>query len=139
MSVANLLRHEETGAIVGAAIQVQRTLGPGLLERTYQNALAIELRRLGDVRVSEEHPCCVRYRGQEIAQHRIDLLVGMGGATVVVEIKHVVFIDESMPRFLAVLGNYIALAGADVGLLLNFGHCPLGVKRVLPHSRVARA
>ena len=135
MTVAELLHHEQTGAIVGAAIQVQRSLGIGLLERTYQNALAIELSHVEGARVSVEHPCAVKYRGVEVAQHRIDLLVRLGGLVLVVECKH--WHDPDTPlRLLAQVGNYVSLAKADVGLLLNFGVRPIGVRRVLPHRRV---
>jgi GxxExxY protein len=129
---------EQTGAIIGAAIEVQRQLGIGLLERIYQNALGLELSHVPGARVRVEHPYAVKYRGVVVGEHRIDLLVQLGGALVVVECKHFRG-DESLPRVRAVVGSYLAIAGADVGLVLNFSVRPLGVQRVLPHYREACA
>lgn len=125
---------EQTGAIIGAVIEVQRQLGVGLLERLYQKALALELGYLPGVRVRVEHPCSVKYRGEVIGEQRIDLLVRIGGALVVVECKHFRG-DEPVARVKAVVGNYLAIADADVGLVLNFSVRPIWVQRVLPHRR----
>lgn len=156
---SHLLHYEESDVILNAAIEVQRILGVGLLERTYQTALALEL-TLRKVTVTLEVPFAAMYKGNTVGQQRVDLLVqfpasesfGVDRLTgeladgpydsearttaIVVECKHFRG-DESLPRALAMLGSYVQLAKADLGLLLNFGERPLGIRRVLPHPNPA--
>lgn len=105
---------EITEQILGAAIAVHRSLGPGLLESTYEACLAFELveRRL---RIERQASLPVVYRGVRIdCGYRLDLVVeGM----VVVEIKAV---ERMLPIHEAQILTYLKLSGLPVGLLLNF-------------------
>lgn len=103
-----------TGAILGAAIDVHRALGPGLLESAYQRCLCyeLEMRRLPFVR---ELSLPIHYKGMDVdAAYRIDLLVD---DRVVVEIKAV---QNVLPIFTAQLITYLKLGNWPVGLLINF-------------------
>ena len=74
-----------THAVIGAAIEVHRLLGPGYLERTYEEALAIELRLRG-IEYSRQHPIALTYKGHSIGEGRLDFLVG---GELIVELKTV--------------------------------------------------
>jgi GxxExxY protein len=100
--------------IIGAAIEVHRELGPGLLESAYQTCLAYELtlRRLDVLR---EAPIPVVYKGQRIdCGYRIDLLVE---GDVIVEVKSV---ETLLPIHTAQVLTYLRLTGARRALLMNF-------------------
>ncbi|MBX3389025.1 MAG: GxxExxY protein [Phycisphaeraceae bacterium] len=103
-----------TDKVIGAAIEVHRTLGPGLLESAYESCLVHELMPLGvSVRRQVEIP--VRYKGHLIeCGYRIDLIVE---ELVVVELKSV---EKKMPIHEAQLLTYLRLANLPVGLLINF-------------------
>ena len=103
-----------THAIIGCAIEVHKELGPGLLESTYEAALARELTLLG-VPIQKQLPMPLRYKGEELdCGYRIDLLVG---SDVIVEIKSVISL---LPIHEAQLMTYLKLAGKRTGLLINF-------------------
>ena len=105
---------ELTEMIIGAAIEVHRELGPGLLESAYEAALAHELALRG-VRFARQKEMPVRYKGFLIeVGYRIDLLVE---EQVVVELKAV---TEMHPIYEAQLITYLRLSGLRVGLLINF-------------------
>lgn len=101
-------------AIIGAAIEVHRELGPGLLESVYEVTLAEELRQRGfDVKC--QTPVAVRYKGLLIgAGFRVDLLVN---DIFIIELKAV---EELAPIFKAQLITYLKLADKPTGLLINF-------------------
>ncbi|MGH9776531.1 MAG: GxxExxY protein [Candidatus Acidiferrales bacterium] len=115
-----------TERIIGCAIEVHRNLGPGLLEATYEAALSIELESAG-LRFHKQHPLVVTYKGRQIGEHRIDLLVE---DKVVVEIKRVERFDRI---FEAQVLTYLRAAGKKVGLLINFNLRLLrdGIKRFI--------
>ena len=119
---------EDVGrAIIGAAIEVHRHLGPGLLESAYQRALEWELRHQG-LAVECEKPMPVRYKDVDIdAGYRLDMLVeGM----IVVENKAVRQLD---PVHEAQLITYLKLSGCRLGYLINW-NVPLlkeGIKRIV--------
>ena len=112
--------------IIGAAIEVHRHLGPGFLERIYQDALCFELqqRQLGFER---EKAVIVRYKSIAIPGQRIDLIVD---GCVVVELKAASRIDSVHE---AKLISYLRTTGLRVGLLLNFNAPTLrgGLKRIV--------
>ena len=108
--------HDEdiTEAVIGAAIEVHRHLGPGLLESAYRRCLVHEL-RLREVAVASEVSIDLEYKGLLVpASYRIDLLVA---DRVIVEIKAV---DPITPLHEAQLLTYLRLSGRKSGLLLNF-------------------
>ena len=113
-----------TERIIGCAIEVHRELGPGLLEATYESALAIELEGAG-LRVRRQPVFPVVYKGRTIGEYRLDLIVQ---DTAVVEVKSVERFD---PVFEAQVLTYLRVTGKKVGLLINFNKGLLkdGIKR----------
>ena len=120
--------HEEiTEQIIGAAIEVHRALGPGLLESTYEACLAFELAKRG-LRIEEQRAIPVVYQSVKLdCGYRIDLLVNK---KVIVEIKAV---ESLLPIHEAQLLSYLKLSGCKVGLLINFNVRVLrvGLKRLV--------
>lgn len=114
---------EITDQIIGAAIQVHKTLGPGFLESVYEKALCLELDYLR-VRYEVQKPVSILYRDQRVGEHRLDLLVEK---KVVVELKAVKELD---PVFFSIVRSYMKAVGVNTGILLNFASMPLTVKRV---------
>ena len=105
---------EITEAIIGAAIEVHRHLGPGLLESIYEAALAYELTQRG-FQVERQKPMPLSYKGLQFEEgYRIDLFVA---GEVIVELKCV---DTLLPIHDAQVISYLKLAGKKVGLLINF-------------------
>ena len=103
-----------TEAIIGAAVEVHRGLGPGLLESTYEECLCREL-TLRRIPFERQLPLPVEYKGLSLdCGYRLDLLVA---ETVVVEIKAV---EKLLPIHEAQLLTYLKLGGWKVGLLINF-------------------
>ncbi|HEX6065709.1 MAG TPA: GxxExxY protein [Longimicrobiales bacterium] len=116
-----------TERIIGAALKVHSTLGPGLPEIIYERCLAIELAKQG-LRFQCQVAIAVIYDGIRIAHdYYVDILVENA---VVVEIKAV---DRVAPVHTAQLIGYLKLTGCAVGLLINFNSLNLrdGVKRVV--------
>ena len=116
-----------TEQIIGAAVEVHRELGPGLLESAYEACLAFELRSRG-LRVDRQRTLPVVYRAVQLdCAHKLDMVVE---DKIVVEIKAV---DQMLPVHGAQLLSYLKLSGLSVGLLINF-HSELlrtGIKRVV--------
>jgi GxxExxY protein len=111
--------------VIGCAIEVHRELGPGLLESTYAQCLAHEL-RLNGIEFRLEHPLPVEYKGIRLdCGYRIDLLIE---DSLIIELKSV---DEIKGIHEAQLLTYMKLAGVKTGLLINFNVMRLkdGIKR----------
>lgn len=122
--MSHSMNHETlTGAIIGSAMRVHRTLGPGFLESVYQKALALEL-GLRDLSVQRERRVLVRYCGSVVGEFVADVLVE---ERVLVEIKAT---RALTPRDAAQVINYLTATGIDVGLLLNFGSDRLEFRRL---------
>ncbi|MBY0261166.1 MAG: GxxExxY protein [Phycisphaerales bacterium] len=103
-----------TRAVIGAAIQVHRALGPGLLESAYRACLTHELALVG-VPYKAEVDLPVTYKGVHLdCGYRMDLVVA---DSVIVELKAV---ERLLPIHQAQLLTYMRLAGRSKGLLLNF-------------------
>lgn len=116
-----------TEAIIGAAIEVHRALGPGLLESAYEECLCREL-DLRRIPFERQRLLPVEYKGLSLdCGYRLDLLVA---DTVVVEIKAV---ERLLPIHEAQLLTYLKLGGWKVGLLINFNVPVLkkGVRRLV--------
>ncbi len=117
-----------TELIIGAAIDVHREIGPGMLESAYDACLAFELLSR-NLNIERQKPLPLAYRGQRLdCGYRLDYLVE---AAVIVEIKAV----EKLERVhFAQLLSYLRFAGCHVGLLINFNVACLsrdGIKRVV--------
>jgi GxxExxY protein len=119
-------RDPVTEPIIGAAIEVHRILGPGLLESVYERCLCYELEQRG-IEFLRQDPLPVNYNGQALdCDLRIDILIpGM----VIVEVKAV---QGLLAIHEAQLLTYMKLAGVSTGLLINFNERWLkdGVKRM---------
>jgi GxxExxY protein len=103
-----------TDAIIGAAMEVHRVLGPGLLESTYEMCLCGELSLRG-IPFERQAPIPVEYKGVKLdCGYRSDLIVD---GTILVEIKA---IDSLLPIHDAQLLSYLKLGGWKIGLLINF-------------------
>ena len=103
-----------TGKIIGAAIEVHRALGPGLLESAYEACLIYEL-RLRQLKVEYQKPMPVFYKDVMLdCGYRVDLIVEQ---QVIVEIKSV---SNILAVHEAQLLSYLKLANCKLGLLLNF-------------------
>jgi GxxExxY protein len=113
--------------IIGAAIEVHRHLGPGLLESAYQSCLAFELKQLG-LKVEEQKPLPVVYKQVKLdCGYRLDMVVE---DEIIVEIKA---IEKLLPIHDAQVLSYLRLTKKRVGLLMNF-HVPVlknGLKRIV--------
>ncbi len=126
-----------TEAIIGAAIQVHRVLGPGLLESAYEACLAFELNKR-ELRIEEQRPLPLVYEQVKLdCGYRIDLLVG---GVVVVGVKS---IDALAPIHEAQVMSYLKLSGCKVALLINFNvpsaerwHSQVCQRRLLVFSSV---
>ena len=119
--------NELTKLIIGAAVEVHRHLGPGLLESSYQHCLFREL-QLREIEVIREMPLPVMYKGEQLdCGYRLDLVVM---DSVVVEVKAVQNFDAIHE---AQLLTYLRLGGWKAGLLINFNVPVLtqGIKRVV--------
>jgi GxxExxY protein len=109
-----LLFEEETGKILGAAIEVHRHLGPGLLESVYQTCLAREF-TIREMSFVQQKEVPVAYKDLRLDQTlRLDFIVF---DKIVVELKAV---DTLLPIHEAQLLTYLKLTGCKVGMLLNF-------------------
>jgi len=119
--------NELSGVVIGAAIEVHKALGPGLLESVYQRCLLKELYLRG-MRVEPVAPVVVEYKGDVITEaYRVDLLVEN---TLIVELKAV---DQLTPVHKAQLLTYLRLMKKKPGLLINFNELVVknGIKRVI--------
>ena len=105
---------ELTKKIIGCAYIVHNKLGPGFLEKVYENALRIELQQAG-LRVKQQEPISVFYDGQIVGEYYADLWVE---ERVVVELKAALALIKEHEVQLV---NYLTATKVDLGLLLNFG------------------
>ena len=125
-----MLEHEKTTEIIiGAAIEVQRRLGPGFLESIYEKALCLELAKR-DVQFLRQPEIVVLYDGQPVGTHRLDLVVE---DAIVVELKAITALEDV---HVAIVRSYLKAAGKKHGLLLNFGRKRLEYRRILPPKKL---
>lgn len=116
-----------TKKIIGAAIEVHRTLGPGLLESAYETCLLYELREAG-LKIERQRPVPLVYKNVKLdCGYRLDLVVE---GKVVVEVKSV---TGAIAIHEAQLLSYLKLMDCQVGLLINFNVKLLkqGVRRII--------
>ena len=103
-----------TQKIIGCAYTVHNKLGPGFLEKVYENALRIELEKLGLV-VKQQESINVTYDGQVVGEYQADLWVD---ERIVIELKAA---QTLVKQHEVQLVNYLTATGINNGLLLNFG------------------
>jgi len=116
---------DTTGAVIGAAMEVHRVLGPGFLESVYEEAMAVELGLRG-VPFERQKPINVTYKGHPIGEGRLDFFVEH---SLVVELKAT---EKLLPIHQAQLMSYLKATGCRLGLLINFHERLLkdGVRRI---------
>ena len=122
-----MTENQISSKIIGAAIEVHKQLGPGLLESTYETCLAFELNQMG-LKVDRQIALPVVYKDVKLnAGYRIDLLVEH---KVIVEVKSVEgFVDIHTAQLL----TYLKLKDIKLGLLINFNSVKVidGLKRIV--------
>ena len=114
---------DETGKIIGAAIEVHKELGRGFQEVVYQRALRLELEAAG-VECSREEEVKIYYKGRHIDTRRVDFVVG----DCIVEIKAR---KELLPEDFVQTLNYLRASEFRVALLINFGAEKAQFKRLV--------
>lgn len=122
-----MTENELSYKIIGAALEVRKTLGVGLLENVYEVALAYELKELG-LKVESQLVLPLKYKNETISNaYRIDLMVEN---KIIIEIKSVL---ELNPVFYSQVLTYLKLTDIKLGLLINF-NTPLikdGIHRIV--------
>ena len=122
-------KHKDiTQQIIKAFYTVYNTLGYGFLEKVYENAMVVELRKLG-LKVVPQAGIVVYYDGQPVGEYNADLLVE---DAVIVELKAT---RALAPANEAQLLNYLKATVYEVGLLLNFGPKPQIQRKVYDNER----
>jgi GxxExxY protein len=116
------IEYDLAGQVIGLAMKVHSTLGPGFLESVYQNALAYELRKAG-LEIETEIRLKVRYEGIVVGEFDADMLVNKA---LIIENKAVLSLVIAHEVQLV---NYLVATGIDEGLLLNFGAPHLEFKK----------
>ena len=123
--MSELGQKELSRRVIEAAIALHKALGPGFLESVYENALCIELSRMG-IRFEQQKVVGIYYQGEEVGQHRLDLLIE---GVFLVELKAVSALEDV---FFAIARAQMRAADIDDGIILNFASMPLTIKRVGP-------
>jgi len=113
-----------TYKINGAVFEVNRILGPGFLEKVYENALLIELRGMG-LKADSQVAIKVYYKDKVVGEYTADILVER---KVILELKTVERLDNIHE---AQLLNYLRATGIQVGILVNFKHTKAEIKRMV--------
>jgi len=107
-------KYDLGGDVIGAAMKVHRTLGPGYLESVYVSALAHELAKL-ELSFILQAPLKVKYDGVIVGTYMADMVVE---TELIVELKAIQMLTKAHE---AQLVNYLTTTGIEIGLLLNFG------------------
>ena len=113
-----------TYAINGAVFEVNNTLGPGFLEKVYENALLVELKKSG-LKAESQVPIIVKYKIETVGEYFADIIVE---DRVIVEIKTVEKLDKIHE---AQVLNYLKATDLNVGLLVNFKNQKADIKRLV--------
>ena len=122
-----MIHNELSGEIIGAAIEVHRVLGPGLLESLYEEALVLEL-ALRNIKVARQLEVPVDYKGHRLQNRlRLDLLIA---DLIIVEVKSA---EKILPVHEAQLLGYLRITHKELGLLINFNSATIGksVRRII--------
>jgi len=119
-----LVHKDETRRIIGCAMEVLNTLGHGLLEKPYENALVVEFQRQ-DISYKQQPRFDVVYKGVKVGEYVPDLIVL---DKVVVDTK---VIEKITDREIGQVLNYLKITGLKLGLVLNFRRARLEWKRIV--------
>ncbi len=119
-----LVDADESYQIVGCAIEVLNQLGPGLLEKSYENAMVHEFKLRG-IPCDQQRRFPILYKGEPVGEHIPDLLVF---GKIVVDCKTV---DAIADEHRAVMLSYLRITGCKLGIYLNFRRSKLEVERIV--------
>lgn len=114
---------EESKRIIGCAMEVSNTIGHGLYEKVYENALVVEF-GLSDISVEQQKSFPVIYKTVEVGKFIPDLICF---DKIIVDAKTIQSISD---REIGQMLNYLKITGLEVGLVINFKHARLEWKRV---------
>ena len=129
---ATPLKHGElTEKILAAFYKVYNLLGYGFLEKVYENALTLELRKMGLI-VKQQAPIQVYYDNELVGEYFADIVVD---DKVIIELKSAGVIAQA---HVSQLTNYLKATRHEVGLVLNFGPKPTFARRVFENGRIRR-
>jgi GxxExxY protein len=116
--------NEITERVIGCAYRVANELGVGYLEKVYENSLFVDSTMAG-LRVVQQQPIIVKYRGAVVGEYIADLLVE---DCVIVEVKHARALEDV---HIAQCLNYLKATSLKVCLLINFGKSKIEIKRLV--------
>lgn len=123
-----MLYEEKTNKIIKAFYKVYNTLGFGFLEKVYQNALILELKKMG-IHCEAEKPVKVYYEGVLVGDYRVDILVD---DCILIENKAGEVLVEANELQLV---NYLKATEIEIGILLNFGKKPEFRRKIFTNDR----
>ncbi len=127
MERSNYLHSEITGLVLKAFFKVYNQLGYGFLEKVYENAMMIELRKMG-LKCTQQTSIQVYYETEKVGSYLADIIVK---DCVILELKAA---ENIAPEHEAQLVNYLRATDLEVGLLLNFGKKPQYSRKVLTNE-----
>ena len=119
-----LIHGELSEKIIGCCINVHRTLGPGFLEKIYEEALCVEL-AVSALRFERQKPVVIVYAGKPVGEHRLDLVVE---GLIVLELKATAGIEDA---HLATARSYLRATSLQLALVINFARPTLDIRRVV--------
>jgi len=120
----SLIHAELSEKIIGCCIRVHKALGPGFLEKIYEEALCLELTKAG-LKYERQKLVTVVYDGKPLGEHRLDLVVE---GLLVLELKATAGIDDI---HLATSRSYLKATSLQLALVVNFARPTLDIKRVV--------
>ena len=123
-----MLHQELSGRVLNAFYTVYNTLGHGFLEKVYENALVIELKKRG-ISAQQQKRVDVYYDRYQVGEYYADILVD---DSIILELKAS---DGIAPEHEAQLINYLKATDIELGFLLNFGPTPQFIRRILTNGR----
>ena len=127
----HLLHQDLTSLILKTFYEVYNELGYGFLEKVYQNALLIELRKNG-LEATPNKKIKVYYKGENVGDYYTDIIVNN---TIILELKAADYIVEEFENQLL---NYLKGTDCEIGLLLNFGKKPEFKRKIYENKRKNR-
>jgi GxxExxY protein len=110
----NIVHKELSYKIVGCAMEVHSKLGPGFLEKVYENSLMVLFQREG-IPAKQQMPIKVRFEGEIVGEYRADILVD---DKIILELK---MVDKIVDIHRAQMLHYLRATGIKLGMILNFG------------------
>jgi GxxExxY protein len=124
-----LLHKDITNAVIKAFYKVYNQLGYGFLEKVYENAMMIELKKMG-LHCQKQRPIKVYYLGEEIGDYFADIVVE---DIIILELKAAESLCEDHEYQLI---NYLKATDIEVGLLFNFGKKPEFKRKVFQNDKI---